>query len=113
MIEIVLYFVNDDYQVRTILLTIREVYREHTNENVDQTVIDVICKFQVESGFDTFVLNTFVLDNVDNNDTAVRYILNQLELHDTYEEEHCQLRCLGHIINLVIQDFIFDQNSEK
>ena len=47
------------------------------------TIINVIYEFQIESRLDVFVL-----DNVDNNDTAVRYILNELKLHDTYEEEH-------------------------
>jgi hypothetical protein len=40
-------------------------------------------------------------------------MLNELELHDTHEEKHCRLRCLGHIINLAAQDFMFGQNSEK
>ena len=83
LIEIVSYFVDDDYQIRTILLDIRKIYKEHSDENVSQTVVDFICKFQVESELDMFVL-----DNVDNNDTTIRYILNELELHDTYEEEH-------------------------
>ncbi|ERF76287.1 hypothetical protein EPUS_04144 [Endocarpon pusillum Z07020] len=98
----------DDYQVRTILLGIREIYGDHRGENIGQTVVDVIREFQAESG-----LGAFVLDNASNNDTAVRYILNELELHDIHEEERCRLRCLGHIINLAAQDFIFGQNSEK
>ena len=105
---IVLHFVDDDYQVRAILLGIHEVYREHLNENVSYIVVDVIREFQTESELDTFVLN-----NADNNDTTIHYILNELELHDTHEKEHYRLRCLGHIINLAIQDFIFDQNLEK
>ena len=108
MVGIVLHFVDNDYQVRTILLIIREVYKEHTSENVGQTVVDVIHEFQIE-----FELDTFVLNNVDNNDTAIRYILTKLELYNIYEEEHCRLRCLGHIINLVVQDFIFNQNLKK
>ena len=108
LVGIVSHFVDDDYQVRTILLSIREVYREHSDENVDHTVVDVIYEFQIESELDVFVL-----DNVDNNDTIIYYILNEFELHDTYEKDHCRLCCLDHIINLVIQDFIFDQNLEK
>ena len=72
------------------------------------TVVDVVCEFQTESELDTFVL-----DNVDNNDTIIRYILNELELHDIHEKEYCRLHCLDHIINLAVQDFIFDQNLEK
>lgn len=105
---IVSHFVDDDYQVRAILLSIREINGMHSGENVGQTVVDVVREFQTESE-----LGAFVLDNASNNDTAVRYMLNELELHDTHEEKHCRLRCLGHIINLAAQDFIFGQNSEK
>ena len=108
MAGIVSHFVDNDYQVRAILLDIREVYGEHSGENVGQTVVDVICEFQTESE-----LGAFVLDNAGNNDTAVYYIFNELELHDTHKKEHCRLCCLGHIINLAAQDFIFGQNSEK
>ena len=55
----------------------------------------------------------FVLNNVNNNNTVVYYILNELELHNTHEKEYCRLYCLDHIINLVVQDFIFDQNLKK
>ncbi len=105
---IVSHFVDDGYQARAILLSIREINGEHSGENVGQTVVDLIREFQLESA-----LGAFVLDNAGNNDTAIRYILDEAELHDTHEEEHCRLRCLGHIINLAAQDFIFGQNSEK
>ena len=97
LIKIVLYFVDNDYQVRTILLDIREIYREHSNKNVDQTIVNVIYEFQTKSKLDTFVLN-----NVDNNDIIICYVLNKFELHDTYKEEHCQLCCLDYIINLIV-----------
>ena len=105
---IVSHFVDVDYNVRAILLGLREVSGEHSGEKIGQTVVDVVHEFQHESR-----LGAFVLDNAGSNDTAVRYILNELELHDTHEEEHCRLRCLGHIINLAAQDFMFGQNSEK
>ena len=108
LIKIVSHFVDNDYQVRAILLVIREIYREYTSKNVDQTVVDVIREFQIE-----FELDMFVFNNTDNNDTTIRYILTELELYDTYEEEYCRLCCLGHIINFIVQDFIFNQNLEK
>lgn len=104
---IVSHFVDDDYQVRTILIAMREIQGEHSGPNVSQTVVDVVHEFQAESE-----LGAFVLDNGSNNDTATRFILKELELY-THEEEHYRLRCLGHIINLAAQDFIFGQNSEK
>ena len=106
--EIVSYFINNNYQVTTILLNIREIYKEYSNENISQIVVDVIYEFQTKSELDVFVLN-----NVDNNNITVYYILNKLELYDIHEKEHYRLRCLDYIINFTVQNFIFNQNLKK
>jgi hypothetical protein len=54
-----------------------------------------------------------MLNNTDNNNTAIQYILNKLELYNMHEEKHCRLYYLGYIINLTTQNFIFSQNLEK
>jgi hypothetical protein len=71
-------------------------------------VVEVIHEFKLEAS-----LNVFVLNNATSNDIAVSYILNELELGDTHLENHCRLRCLGHIVNLAAQDFIFGKNSKE
>ena len=105
---IIAHFVDSEYNIRTILIGLREVMGEHSGENIGQTVVEVIREFQLEAS-----LNVFVLDNARSNDTAVYYILNELDLEDTHLEDHCRLRCLGHIINLAAQDFIFGKNSKE
>ena len=44
---------------------------------------------------------------------AIRYIIDTLNLYDTYEKESVWLRCLNHIINLAATDFLFNKNSEE
>ena len=90
------------YQVSAILLGIREAYGDHSGENVGQKVVDANREFQTEPE-----LGAFFLDNAGKNDAAARYNLTELELHDTHEEEHCRLGCLGRIINLAAENFIF------
>ena len=99
---------DNEYNIRTILLGLREVIGDHSGENIGQTVVEVIREFQLEAR-----LGAFVLDNVGSNDIAVQYIINELNLEDTHLKAYCRLRCLGHIINLAAQDFIFGKNSKE
>ena len=99
---------DNEYNIRTILLGLREVIGDHSGENIGQTVVEVIREFQLEAR-----LGAFVLDNVGSNDIAVQYIINELNLEDTHLKAYCRLRCLGHIINLMAQDFIFGRNSKQ
>jgi hypothetical protein len=50
----------------------------------------------------------FILDNASSNDNAVRTILQEFNISSEYKER--RLRCLGHIINLVAQAFLFGQD---
>jgi hypothetical protein len=102
------YFLGDDYKLKTILLSLREVIGEHSGENIGQTVVDTIRDYGVEQR-----LGVFVLDNIGSNDTAVRYVIDELQLHLTHEKEHVRLRCLGHIINLAATEFLFGKNSDE
>ena len=105
---IIAHFVDSEYDIKTILIGLREVIGEHSGENIGQTVVEVVREYQLEAS-----LNVFVLDNATSNDKAVYYILNELNLKDTHLEDHCRLRRLGHIVNLAAQDFIFGKNLKE
>lgn len=104
---IVAHFFGGDYKLKTILLSLREVLGEHSGENIGQTVVDTIRDYGIEQQ-----IGVFVLDNAGSNDTAVRYIIKELDLYLTHEEDHVRLRCLGHVINLAATDFLFGKNSD-
>ena len=105
---VVSHFVDAEYNIKTILLGLREIIGQHTGENIGQSMVEIIHDFHLEPK-----LGTFIHDNATNNDIAVQYIIDTLDLQDTHRKEHCRLRCMGHVINLAAQDFIFGQNSTK
>jgi hypothetical protein len=80
---IIAHFVDSEYDIRTILIGLREVIGEHSGENIGQTVIEVIREYQLKAS-----LNVFMLDNATSNDKAVYYILNELDLEDTHLEDY-------------------------
>jgi hypothetical protein len=75
--------VDSEYDIRTILISLREVIGEYSGENISQTVIKVIREYQLEAS-----LNVFMLNNAISNDKGVYYILNELDLEDTHLEDH-------------------------
>ncbi len=57
-------------------------------------------------------LDYFVMNNVFNNDIMMRAIAQNLKKVDGihYDSVEHRLRCLDHIINLVVQIFLFDKH---
>jgi hypothetical protein len=81
---VISHFVNSEYNIRAILLRLREIISEHSDKNIRQTVVKIIYEFQLDSG-----LSAFILNNAESNDTAVYYILNTLEIEETNIETYC------------------------
>jgi hypothetical protein len=55
----------------------------------------------------------FTLDNATNNDTAMRCIAAKLqEMGIQFDPVKCRLRCLGHIMNLVVKAFLWGDDPE-
>lgn|SRR5215469_2341752 len=100
-VGIVGHFMSSKYKVETILLGLRRIYGIHSGENIAEAVLEVIHQY----GLIGDQIGWFILDNASSNDTCVQEILNDLNINDTVE--HRRLRCLGHIINLSAQAFLF------
>jgi hypothetical protein len=56
-------------------------------------------------------IGCFILDNAANNDTCITALAKTYEWgkNEVYTR---RLRCFGHIINLVVQAFLFGSDSE-
>ena len=63
------HWTSNDYIAQAILLAIRELEEEHTGENISQVVYDVVQEYRIEDE-----LGYFMMDNVTNNDTALRHL---------------------------------------
>ncbi len=71
---------------------------------IDQAV--VILPLLKHFGIDTDNLGYFVLDNALNNDTT----LIELGKHMGFDPVKKRLRCIGHILNLITEAYLFRQD---
>lgn len=99
LLGINVFFIDVDWSHRKLLLGLPSVQGRHTGENLADEVASMLADF----GIDSSRLGYFVLDNARNNDTAVAALADEFD----FEPEHRRLRCLGHILNLVVKQLIF------
>jgi hypothetical protein len=103
---IVAHFINADWTVSTVLLAFRDLEGPHSGENI-ATVITAVCQEYLI----TDRLGCFVLDNATNNDTCIAQLAREFKW-DKKEVTERRLRCFGHIINLVAQEFVFGGKAD-
>ena len=101
------HVIDSEWKLQTILLAFRRVIGCHSGENMAQTVSEVIKEYNIVNK-----LGYFVLDNAEANDTCVEAIINNLNPKPNISKPHRRLRCLGHIINLAAQAFLFGKDAE-
>jgi hypothetical protein len=85
------------------LIGFKRMKGSHGGENIAEVMIPVLEEYEVSSN-----LEVFVTDNVESNDVAIRAILISLR-PDLYIDDR-RARCLGHIINLAAQAFMFGKD---
>jgi hypothetical protein len=90
----------EKYQLKTVLLGIQEIYDRHTGANIGAIFIALFEQLNISNK-----LGYSVTDNAQNNDT----ILKTKQIH--YDTSSHRLRCIGHIINLVVKILLFDPKS--
>ncbi|MFX3649102.1 MAG: hypothetical protein ACE3JU_17360 [Paenibacillus sp.] len=80
----------------------------HSGENQAAVFWKVIKKYGIEH-----LIGCFTLDNASNNDTALKAIARYLRrLNITFVLEERRIRCFGHILNLVVKDFLWGSDPE-
>jgi len=104
MIAIIGHWTADDYSLKTVLLGIREIYGHHTGSNIGIVLLELFDELNISTR-----LGYSVTDNAQNNDTALEIIsatlLESKQIH--YNVLSRRLRCIGHIINLVVKTLLF------
>jgi hypothetical protein len=104
VISIVAHFLRPDYTNQSVLLSLQKVEGTHSGENQAEHILNTLRTFNIKR------LGYFVCDNHGSNDTAIRAILQEYGIPE--QEERRRLRCLGHIINLAAQAFLFGRQTE-
>jgi hypothetical protein len=98
---VIAHFVDADYNQQDILIGFRNLLGDHTASAQASVILDVIREYNFESKF-----NCFVGDNATNNDKRLIIYLNKEPAILNLGTEH-QIRCAGHIINLIVKATIY------
>lgn len=70
LLIVVSYFVEENYNIHTVILALQRIKRSHSGPNLAQTILEVIQKYNLKTG-----VGYFVLDNTKSNDTCMKAIL--------------------------------------
>lgn len=106
---VIAHFINERGALQTMLLALEEAIGSHSGENMT----DIILKVAGAYGFRD-KLGYFVMNNANNNDTMMEVIAKDLYDKDGiyYDAVDHRLRCIGHIINLSVQAFLFGDHPD-
>jgi hypothetical protein len=105
------HFINIDGQRQTLLLAYRTI-DEHAGEvQFEQGLLPVLEDYQIVQR-----VGALMGDNASTNDTLCRttsqYLRQQYPRDPEWISHHQRLRCLGHILNLVVQSFLFPKEAD-
>ena len=98
------HFIDITGQKHDVLLELPCLVGSHSGENIASYVKEVIDRYELGSK-----LGYFMLDNADNNDTCLETLARWFPI----DVNKRRLRCIGHIINLIVRAVIFGPNSSK
>ena len=103
-------------QLQEYVLALQEIQGRHTGENLAPIVLAILQDYSI-----THKLGYVQMDNATNNDTLMAALSSGISLFVSYSNyytnillglpydydatEH-RVRCLGHILNLAVQDFL-------
>ena len=103
VVGIVVHFINHDYKAVTRLIALPSLPK-HSKTRVDQAsiILPVLTYF----GINKENLGYFVLDNATNNNTTLVELGKVLG----FEPKDRRLRYIGHVINLIVEAYLFGQD---
>jgi hypothetical protein len=96
-------FLDQHFRVQKIVLGLPELQVRHTGENIAAEVIEILSSYRIEDK-----VGYFTLHNASNNDTATVAIADYFGFEGGRQR---QVRCIGHIMNLV-KAFLFRKNHQ-
>jgi hypothetical protein len=99
------HFLDTDVRLQNPLLALRFFKGSHTGEAIAEIITGVVEEFEIQNK-----LGVYVADNASNCNAACRELV--LRFHPNEEEGSRRSRCLGHIINLAAQAFIYGKDGE-
>lgn len=102
-------FVSKDGKLQHALLAMPELHHGHAGELVAPLIIHTLESYGIEKR-----LGYVTADNASANDTLCRAMEESLSVRHgvSWDARHNRLRCLGHVLNIAVQAFLFCRNEE-
>jgi len=103
------HFVSKEYKLKKVLLALPCMHESHGGELQAKHVFEVIKEYDI-----AHKVSCFTSDNHGSNDKLLRILSQHLdeEFNLYYDPIKHRLRCQAHVVNLVVQAFLFSQNPE-
>jgi hypothetical protein len=99
------HFVDGKGHPRTLLLGFPRRYGGHTGDDLAALVKPVILQYSIGEK-----LGSFVMDNAGDNDKCLEALQRSFS---SIDPEADRIRCIGHIINLVVKALLFGEGIAK
>src|SRR5207253_1410928 len=94
----------EKHKLQTALLDLPPLKGPHSGENIAQVLSTVIDLYDISA-----VIGYFMMDNARNNDTCIEELAKQYPAIT----QQSRLRCIGHILNLIVKALLFGQGVSK
>ena len=108
MLAICAQWVDKDYNLRKALIGLPECRHDHSGDHQAELIFDCIQDYDVKHN-----LGCHTSDNASSNDTCVISLQERLSRAGVdWDATRNRVRCLGHIINLSLQAFLFAKSKE-
>ena len=103
-VAVVSHFLDEKHKLQTALLDLRPLKGPHSGENIAKVLSTVIELYDISA-----IIGFFMMDNASNNDTCIEELAKQ---YPTITKQS-RLRCIGHILNLIVKALLFGEGVSK
>jgi hypothetical protein len=109
IMAIIAHYIDSNGGRQAKLIALRSLDGEHTGENMAALLLKVFREYKIGGR-----IGFFILDNASTNDVCVDLVLRKLYPGmNARQRRRRRLRCLGHVINLAAQAFLFGKKSQE
>ncbi|RKK14012.1 hypothetical protein BFJ66_g18177 [Fusarium oxysporum f. sp. cepae] len=103
-LAIVAHFLDEKHKLQTALLDLPPLKGPHSGENIAKVLSSTLDFYDISP-----LMGFFMMDNARSNDVC---ILELAEQYPTIRREN-RLRCVGHMLNLIVKALLFGQGVSK
>ncbi|KJZ68356.1 hypothetical protein HIM_12251 [Hirsutella minnesotensis 3608] len=103
-LAIVAHFLDAAYKLQTALLDLPVLKGPQTGENIAKVLAVVMESYEIGS-----TVGFFMMDNASSNDTCIQELAKRYPVINSQS----RLRCVGHMLNLIVKALLFGQGVGK